>query len=388
MNMISEQAFAFPFKDKIWVNKFLIGAALVLAGFIIPIIPTVFVWGYLVRLMRDTINTGETAMPEWENWEDLGLKGVYYLVIIFIYLLPGLVLLAGAVALFAASRLVGGEPLVPESILSVTYATSLVSRMLLFASFIGLPISLLVLTVGYILTPVAIARFAATGLVKAALELDRVWEVIRAQLGNFVLAWVVSWGISWAITIMVGVLYNTVCLCCLIPFASAPLYLYQWLFRAGLFAHVYRNGISGPPPVAPLLGPGPGEPEATPVPQEVAAVESAPTSVSPEPEVQAPAAPSGAEATDKPVLLAAPPAAEEPVLLAAPSSEAAEPMGIGALALPPRMENMLLDAGYSTVPQIVEALRTDESKLLEIKGFGDKSLETLKASLGEKGIQV
>jgi hypothetical protein len=387
MNMISEQAFAFPFKDKIWVNKFLIGAALVLAGFIIPIIPTVFVWGYLVRLMRDAINTGETTMPEWENWEDLGLKGVYYLVITFIYLLPGLILLAGVVALFAASRLVGGEPLVPDSILSVTYATSLVSRMLLFASFIGLPISLLVLTVGYILTPVAIARFAATGLVKAALELDKVWEVIRAQLGNFVLAWVVSWGIGWAITIMVGVLYNTVCLCCLIPFASAPLYLYHWLFRAGLFAHVYRNGTGGLPP-APLLGPGPGVPEAAPAPQEVAAVERAPTPTSPEPQAQASAVPSGAESVEMPVLLAAPPEAEEPVLLAAPASEAAEPMGIGALALPPRMEKMLLDAGYSTVPQVVEALRTDESKLREIKGFGEKSLETLKTSLGEKGIQV
>lgn len=381
--MISEQAFAFPFKDKIWVNKFLIGAALVLAGFIIPIIPTVFVWGYLVRLMRDTINTGETTMPEWENWEDLGLKGVYYLLITFIYLLPGLILLAGVAALFAVSRLVGGEPLVPHSILSLTYATNLVSRMLLFASLLGLPISLLVLTIGYILTPVAIARFAATGLVKAALELDRVWEVIRAQLGNFVLAWVISWGIGWAITIMVGVLYNTVCLCCLIPFASAPLYLYQWLFRAGLFAHVYRNGAGGPPPAAPLLGPGPGEP----APQDVAAVESAPTVVSPKPEAQAPAAPSGAKATEEPVLLAAPPAAAEPVLLAAPP-QAAEPMGIAALALPPRMEKMLLDAGYSTVPQVVEALRTDDSKLLEIKGFGDKSLETLKASLEEKGIQV
>ena len=114
--MISEQAFAFPFKDKIWLNKFLIGTALVLAGFFIPIIPTLFVWGYLVRLMRDIIDTGEARMPEWDRWEDLGLKGIYYLLISFIYVLPGLVLVVGTIALFALSRLVGGEPLVPDSI--------------------------------------------------------------------------------------------------------------------------------------------------------------------------------------------------------------------------------------------------------------------------------
>ena len=77
---------------------------------------------------------------------------------------------------------------------------------------------------------------------------------------------------------------------------------------------------------------------------------------------------------------------EEPAPLGAAISEAAEPTDIGGLGLPPRTEKMLLDAGYSTVPQLLEVLRTDESSLLQIKGFGEKSLETLKAALAEKGM--
>ena len=48
--------FYFPIENKEARKNFLIGALLILASFIIPIIPYLLVIGYLARIMRQVIN--------------------------------------------------------------------------------------------------------------------------------------------------------------------------------------------------------------------------------------------------------------------------------------------------------------------------------------------
>ena len=105
--MIDEQAFTFPFKDRKWGSKFVIGSLLILVGYVIPIIPLIFVAGYVIRSMRHTVDTGASSLPEWDDWADLGVKGILCAVLSFIYLLPGLVLLAGASVLFFLNIFLG-----------------------------------------------------------------------------------------------------------------------------------------------------------------------------------------------------------------------------------------------------------------------------------------
>ncbi|MCX7682280.1 MAG: hypothetical protein N2508_10035, partial [Anaerolineae bacterium] len=59
---------------------------------------------------------------------------------------------------------------------------------------------------------------------------------------------------------------------------------------------------------------------------------------------------------------------------------------IAELKLPTRIHNLLLGAGFSTVGDVLAALQRSEDELLGIKGFGPKSLATLKARLEESGL--
>jgi hypothetical protein len=50
------------------------------------------------------------------------------------------------------------------------------------------------------------------------------------------------------------------------------------------------------------------------------------------------------------------------------------------------MEAVLMEAGYLTVGHVLEGLKESEARLLGIKGFGPRSLETLKARLEHLGL--
>lgn len=52
-----------------------------------------------------------------------------------------------------------------------------------------------------------------------------------------------------------------------------------------------------------------------------------------------------------------------------------------ALDLPDRLFSILSDADYITVGDVVKQLQADENTLLELSGFGPKSLEQLKAKV-------
>ena len=60
-----QNIFTFPFKDPDWVKKLAIGSLLILSGFIIPILPILFVYGYIMRIMeRIIVQDGELYLPE------------------------------------------------------------------------------------------------------------------------------------------------------------------------------------------------------------------------------------------------------------------------------------------------------------------------------------
>src|SRR3546814_6276942 len=58
----------FTFTDPQWKNKFLIGGLLTLAGYALPILPLLFVYGYCAQIMRRIIiEKGEPYLPEWQD---------------------------------------------------------------------------------------------------------------------------------------------------------------------------------------------------------------------------------------------------------------------------------------------------------------------------------
>jgi hypothetical protein len=85
---------AFPFKDPDWLKKSAIGFALVLAMYVIPIVPMLFIAGYGSRIMkRILVEEGKPYLPEWDNWEGLLTDGGKLWGAGIIYALPILLLL-------------------------------------------------------------------------------------------------------------------------------------------------------------------------------------------------------------------------------------------------------------------------------------------------------
>ena len=66
-----KEVFRFPFQGK-WRDRFLVGTALTFAGFLVPIVPLIFVYGYTLQIMRQAIEGAELTLPVWDDWNKLG----------------------------------------------------------------------------------------------------------------------------------------------------------------------------------------------------------------------------------------------------------------------------------------------------------------------------
>jgi len=241
--MVHEQAFTFPFKDRKWGNKFVIGSLLILVGYVIPIIPLIFVAGYIIRSMRHTVETGASSLPEWDDWADLGVKGILCALLNFIYLLPGLALLAGAAVLFFLNIFLGMSN-TSDIGWAVAFPMTVLAKLSLVLSIMIAFAAVLFLIAGTLLIPIALARLAASGELSAALDIGRIWAIVRAQFWDFVLVWALYYGIGSLAAMIYGLLVKTVCCCVFVPIISAPISLYLMIFGMTLFARVYREGIS------------------------------------------------------------------------------------------------------------------------------------------------
>ncbi len=50
-----KQLFSYPFKDERWQGKLIVASALMFAGFIVPVLPMLALYGYVARIMRRII---------------------------------------------------------------------------------------------------------------------------------------------------------------------------------------------------------------------------------------------------------------------------------------------------------------------------------------------
>jgi len=86
------QTFKFPFSEKSWIQKVLIIFLLMVANFIIPLIPSIFIAGYYYRICRRIIaEDGQAVLPEWDDWSRLLVDGIKYVGASIIYCIPLLI---------------------------------------------------------------------------------------------------------------------------------------------------------------------------------------------------------------------------------------------------------------------------------------------------------
>jgi len=165
--------FAFTFEDPEWVKKILLGGVFVLASFLI--IGAFFVYGYLARLVRNVIAGAQHPLPEWDDLGEYFSEGLRIFAVGLVYFLP-LTLLAMAVVFPAMfMQATDSEAFHDLGGMMVTCVWCLIFPISL-ALGIWMP--------GALLMVVVEQRFSA------GFEFARIWNFIRANAGNYILAYV------------------------------------------------------------------------------------------------------------------------------------------------------------------------------------------------------
>ena len=165
------RAFNFVFDDPEWVKKILVGGLILLAGFVIPILPGLVLYGYALEVSRRVYQGRSDALPEWDDIGGYFVRGFLLSVAILIWLIPPILFIscvAGAVAVAAS---VSNEDVI-----------AVFSGLVLFGLLGAMFLLLLLWTVAFL--PIIAARYAVEERFGAMFEFGEIMgEVRRAGAG-------------------------------------------------------------------------------------------------------------------------------------------------------------------------------------------------------------
>ena len=167
------KAFAYPFDDKEWVTKLLIGGILAL----IPIVNLV-VLGYMLKVTKNVADGAEQPLPGWDDFADYFVKGLISFLGILVWALPALVV-AGVVVVLGLAA--GSEA-------SADYSGPLsacVFGLNCLSSLYGLFLAAVL--------PAALTQYAVSGDFGAFFRFGEMFRFITSNLGNYVVAILLAW---------------------------------------------------------------------------------------------------------------------------------------------------------------------------------------------------
>ncbi|NPV07959.1 MAG: DUF4013 domain-containing protein [Anaerolineae bacterium] len=215
--------FTFMFEDREWVAKILIGALFALLSIVLIGIP--FVLGYALEVIRRVAAGREDVLPAWDDLGDKFVQGLILVVILFIFYLPA-TLLGSCSSIFLSSLADAGRSNVGGTVFGLLLA--LVNLLVgLYGFLIGL------------LIPAISIRYAMTRDFGATFNLSALWQVVSADLGNYVLVLLVGW--------VAGVIASLGVIACIIGVFVTG--FWSMLVQGHLYGQYYRNFVSRVPPM-------------------------------------------------------------------------------------------------------------------------------------------
>lgn len=233
---------SFPFKDRDWLKKAAIGAGLSLASFIIPILPTLFVYGYSLRMMRRIISgDGKPALPEWDDWGKLLSDGLKLWGAAILYSLPVILLMLVAVvgmlvAFISPVFMIRSDGSLPPQAGVLTIVGFLVFMVLMAV------IGVLGWVVNLAEAP-ALSHLAAKDSFEAAFRIGEWWPILKKGIGGFLLAIVLVAALSFVSTLVIQMLMLTIILAFLMPFLAGIYIFFLLIYINTWYALAYRDSV-------------------------------------------------------------------------------------------------------------------------------------------------
>lgn len=212
-------ALTFVTQDKDWIKKILIGAVLVLTG--IGLIP---VLGWALEVTRRVIRGDAEPLPEWTDFGKFILDGLKLIVGAVVWSLPYTLIAACLGGIATAFGNSGSQS-------DMATVTTVMSACL---GIIALPYFI----VYGLLLPGLAGVLAEKNSLAAALNPVNAWKLVRANIGGYVIAFLVGDIILFAAT-LVGTL---VCVIGLFP-ASA----YAYAVLGHLYGQAHRKATESMP---------------------------------------------------------------------------------------------------------------------------------------------
>ena len=175
------KAFRFFFEDPEWVKKALLGGLFCLLG--IFIVGSLFVAGYLIRMIRRVARSEPRPLPEWDDLGEMFGDGVRAAGVYLVYMLP--LVLVPLFLVVASAVVFGGAASLSERFEAVADAMGALLSLVVFGLYALFMVAMLALS---FYLPSALVRLALLGRFGAALEWRENVDFIRRNLGPYVLA--------------------------------------------------------------------------------------------------------------------------------------------------------------------------------------------------------
>ena len=180
-------SFTFVTQDEEWVKKILIAAVLVLTG-----IGSLAVTGWALEIARRVINDEEETLPEWSEIGQYFISGLKIVAATLVWVLP-IILIAGCIG---GIGVVGGE--------QFASGDDAATFILIMYGCMGVLIFLYSILVG-LHSPALLGALADGASFSEAINPSRAFQLFRANMGGFVIAWLVS-GLAMSVLGMLGTL--------------------------------------------------------------------------------------------------------------------------------------------------------------------------------------
>ena len=170
------KAFTYSFDDENWLTKILMGGLFSLISMILIGIP--FVLGYVVETIRNVMEGVPSPLPEWDNLGEKFMKGLMLALLLLIYQIPNLLL--QCVRIGATAALAEADPEAAQDAMLIVQSCqgcfSLVWGLLIAA-----------------ISPAIFIKYAQTEDFMAGFRFGELFDLIKADLGNYVIAVLLTW---------------------------------------------------------------------------------------------------------------------------------------------------------------------------------------------------
>ncbi len=184
----------YPLKD---IKKLVVGGLMVLPGIFLLLIPFIIASGYFIRVAESTIK-GQNEPPEFDNWKNLFVKGLGFILICIVYTI-----------IFYLVLLLALLPAIFFSSVSTytSYGYSSLDTLANMMAIIFFFIALIPLIISLIMNIIALVKYGENGSVGEGFKFMEIWRNFRKNLGNYSMGYILFFGVYLVLAILYSMFF-------------------------------------------------------------------------------------------------------------------------------------------------------------------------------------